>query len=93
MCVDSRVVLPPDATGDTPYVLELVLDGDRLDWHKDSARASRTWTHPEWTLGKRRRIAFEVPEGEHALSIRLVAADSDRILLRVRQGAPDDGDE
>ena len=80
MSVDSRVVLPPDATGDTPYVLELVLDGDRLDWHKDSARASRTWTHPEWTLGKRRRITLEVPEGEHALSIRLGESRSNRGL-------------
>ncbi len=91
--VDSRIVLPAEPADRLPYVREVQLDGERLDWFKETGKPSSTWSHPEWRLAKRQRITLEVPPGTHTLRVRLVASDSGRCLLRVRQEVAEEAEE
>jgi len=91
--VDSRVVLPDQAQGKFPYVLELNLDGKRLGWFDQSERPSTTWKHASLPVGRRDRIEVDVPEGSHTLGVSLVASDSGRCLVRIRQVATEDEED
>lgn len=80
--VESRFL---DPTGDrTPYVLEVALDGERVDWYKLNARPSGKATHPTWTISSKKRITLDVPEGRHDLRVRVVAPANAECLVRVR---------
>ena len=80
--VDSRLLLDADVES-ALYVLEVLMDGERVDWFKVEGRKSGSWTHEEWTVSKRRRIDVEIPEGHHLVRVRLVAAESGSCLLRI----------
>ncbi len=88
--IDSRLLLPPGQVDEIPYVLEVQLDGVRLDWFKEVARPSSNWRHHSGAVAKRRRIGLEIPPGSHGLAVRLVAADTAACLIRVRQEVPDE---
>ena len=89
--VESRLV---DQAGErAPYVLELLLDGERVDWYKLTTRLSGKATHPNWSIGHKKRITIDVPEGRHELGVNLVAPAEASCLVRVRQPAVDSEDE
>lgn len=90
--IDSRLVLS-DSTKTLPYVLEVGMDGERLDWFKQAEPRSGTWQHPEWVVAKRGRIQLDVPRGPHVLDVRLVASDTGRCLVRVQQTSKDGSGE
>lgn len=81
--VESRLVDRPG--DDEPYVLELRLDGQRVDWFKQSTRLSGKAFHPRWAISHKKRISTEVPEGAHELQVRLIAPREAICLVRVRQ--------
>ncbi|NNC87926.1 MAG: phosphocholine cytidylyltransferase family protein [Akkermansiaceae bacterium] len=86
--VDSRLIASPGMTEPAPYVIEILLDGERVDWFKADGVPSGTWTHEEWTVCKRERINFEIPGGEHLVRVRLVASDGGPCLLRITMKEP-----
>ena len=68
-----------------PYAIELVLDGELLEWHVEMTRPSKKATHKRWTVSHRKRVTIDLPEGVHALHVRLVAPAGARCLIRARQ--------
>ena len=89
--VESRLV---DQAGErAPYVLELLLDGERVDWYKLTTRLSGKATHPNWSISHKKRITIDVPEGRHELRVRLVAPIDASCLVRMRQPAVDFEDD
>ncbi len=80
--VESRLLMSsPDPM---PYVLEVRIDGNRIDWYKETAVPSNSWRHPDWTVGKRRQTSLDIGPGPHEVQVRLVASDGAECLLRVR---------
>ena len=71
--------------GVSPYLLEVLIDGQRIDWFKFDGTPSGTWSHDDWTVCKRKRIHAGIPDDEHLIEVRLVAAESDACLLRITQ--------
>ena len=90
--IDSRLVLPADAGDRVPYVLEIKQDGQRLDWYKHTKPASQSWAHSGSPIGSLASVDLDLTDGAHQLEIRLVAADSGRSLVRVRQQVSEDED-
>lgn len=90
--IDTRLILSEEHPEPQPYVLELRLDGRRLDWFKHHTEGSGTWDHPTWNVGRRERTEIELPEGTHSLETRLVASDSGVVLLRIRQSSGSDNE-
>ncbi len=90
--IDSRLLLPAGVEESAPYVLGVALDGKRVGWFNEMGVPSGTWKHPESPVCKKRRISLDVPKGGHRLRVRLVAADSDRCLVRIHQEEPTDAD-
>ncbi len=88
--IDSRL-LEPDAKR-AQYVIEVNLDGECLDWFKFNTRPSKTATHSDWRLGRRKRITIDLPEGAHEIQVGLVAPTTSRCLIRIRhlEALPDD---
>ena len=72
------------------YVLEFLVDGRREGWYLKEAGISKGWTCPNYAVGKRERLRLDVPAGPHTVGLRLVAADSDSCLIRVRTKEIDD---
>ncbi len=94
--VDSRLVPVGDFTTPLPYVIELTVDGRRLDWFRLTSRPSRKARWEGNVVGKSRTITVELPKGARELAVRLVAAESGKCLVRVRgvepdEDGPDDG--
>lgn len=90
--IDTRSVLPRGAAKSAPYVLEVKLDGELVDWFKRNDQSSTTWKHADWQVGRRRRIILDIPAGAHQIEASLVAAVSGRCLVRLRQSASPDDD-
>ena len=88
--IDSRLVRGASDETESPYVLEIMLDGKRIDWFKQNAAVSNSWKHPQWVVSKKHRITLDVPEGHSIIRIRLVASDSGRCLIRVHQEEPEE---
>jgi choline kinase len=81
--VESRLI---DRPGERePYVLEVLLNGERHDWYKLTTRPSGRATHPTWAISHKKRITLELPDGRHRLGVRLVAPTETDCLVRVRQ--------
>jgi choline kinase len=82
--IDSRLLGAGDLAAPSPYVLEVTVDGWRLDWFKLTGRPSRTARWEGKVVGKSRTVTLELPRGAHELTVKLVAAESGRCLVRVR---------
>jgi len=81
--IESRLI---GRTGERePYVLEVQLDGERVDWYKLTTRPSGKATHPDWPIGRKKRVSVEIPEGRHTISVSLVAPTDTACLVRFRQ--------
>ena len=85
--VESRLADPRGERD--PYVLEVLLDGERVDWFMLTTRPSGKATHPDWIVGRKKRITLDVPEGGHRLQVRLVAPRGALCLVRIRQHVAD----
>jgi len=83
--VETRLLIEKTETEGAPYVIEILIDGQRDGWHLKEVAPSKTWTCAEYAIGKRNRLRLEVPEGKHTVGIRLVAADSGACLVKIRQ--------
>jgi choline kinase len=87
--IESRLL---DRSGEAePYVLEVNLDGERLDWYMMRTRPSGKARHPEWAVSHKKRLTIDVPGGGHELTVRLVAPADVECLVRVRQLEEDAG--
>ncbi len=86
--IDARCLLPPGTEGPVPYVIEIRLDGELVDWHKFKAvRDPRAADGPE-AVADRDDVDLEVGPGRHAVSIRRVAGDVPGLLVRFRVPGP-----
>ncbi|HSN93101.1 MAG TPA: phosphocholine cytidylyltransferase family protein [Anaeromyxobacteraceae bacterium] len=97
LSIDTRLV-PGGDFDEAPYVIEVAVDGRRVDWFKLTGRPSRTSRHEGIVVGKSRTITLDLPKGAREVAVRLVAADSGRCLVRVRgvddgEGAEEGSDE
>jgi choline kinase len=81
--IDSRLVSSDDVEV-SPYVLEVAVDGQRIDWFALTGRPSRTARFEGRIVGKSRTITVDLPRGVSELSVRLVAPDAGKCLVRVR---------
>jgi choline kinase len=90
--IDSRLVLPADARDDEEfaYILDVHLDGERVDRFEEKATASKSWTLPDQRISKRSRVSLAIPAGRHTLGIGLLSSQAESGLLRIRQQEPDD---
>lgn len=85
--LDSRLLLRRLRPAHHPYVLEIELDGERVDWVLLESATSDSWNHARWLIGSRRRLEIEIPPGRHTLSMRHIASDSGRCLVRLEHRA------
>ncbi|HOI36675.1 MAG: phosphocholine cytidylyltransferase family protein [Sedimentisphaerales bacterium] len=91
--VDSRLLLEPGAQTETPYVLSIEIDGEVIDWFKENAKASGTWTHSDWTVGKLNSIDLDLTPGSHVVSIRFMSTPkAPACAIRLRRPEPADPD-
>jgi choline kinase len=81
--IDSRLLDPNASLGQ--YVLDVQLDGERLDWYKFTTNPSKTYVHPSFEVGQRQRIKLDLPEGPHEIRVALVVPADKKCLLRIRQ--------
>lgn len=86
--IETRLLLEEPAEQPVPYVIEVQLDGESVDWFKLDTLPSGSASYEGRIVGKRRRTEFEVPAGVHRLSARLVPADGRSCLVRFRQLDP-----
>jgi hypothetical protein len=82
--IDLRCVLVAATDEHVPYVVELRLDGKRLDWHKFRATNDPRVTLDGSMVGDRDRVDLQIPEGTHKVGIRRVAGDTAALLARFR---------
>lgn len=91
--VDSRLLLEPGAEAEPPYVLSIEVDGEVIDWFKENAKASGTWTHSDWTVSKVNSVDVDLPAGSHIVSIRFMSTTkAPACAIRLRQPEPADPD-
>ncbi|MHC5209553.1 MAG: phosphocholine cytidylyltransferase family protein [Planctomycetota bacterium] len=85
--IDSRLIFPDGVPDDEQfaYVLDVHMDGERVDYFMEKATPSKTWSHPEWRISKRSRVTLDVPAGAHSVRVGLHASSGPGCLLRVRQ--------
>jgi choline kinase len=81
--LESRLLDP--ASDNDPYVLEIGIDGERLDWFKLVTRPSGKAKHPNWVIGHKKRFTIEIPDDARRLEARLIAPEGATCLFRVRQ--------
>ena len=67
------------------YVLEAMLDGRLLDYYRIVTLPSGKATHPDWIVGRKKRVTAELPQGPHELRVRLIAPADATCLVRLRQ--------
>ncbi len=82
--IDSRLLRTTESSEESePYVLEVSIDGELVDWFKESGVPSKTWSHDDRVVCKRRRVKLDIPEGEHRVEVRLVASLSGECLVKM----------
>lgn len=86
--VDLRGILPESAGPPLPYVVEAVLDGARVDWHKFRSVPDPLASSSRGRVGDKDRLEIEVPPGTHTVGVRRVAGDLAGLLVRFRAGSP-----
>jgi len=91
--IESRMILDKSLDMNIPYLLEIQLDGKRINWLKEKIKPSKIAKYKNITLGKRARSIFEMPAGTHNLGIRLISSKGGRCLVRVRQLVQEEDDE
>ena len=87
MKVTTRLHFGTTAGYTQSYVVKVSLDGEAWKTYPLQAKASHTSTYPdlpEVTPGRGRIIEFEVPDGEHEVSILLDGTTSAGAALRIR---------
>ncbi len=75
-----------------PYVLEVKIGDELLDWFQHKTRPSGKAEHPRWMVSHKKRIRLDIPAGAQRLKVRLVAPRGAQCLVRVRQ-YEDESDE
>jgi hypothetical protein len=80
--IDVRALTP--GKDPVPYVVEVGMDGSRLDWHKFTARPNKKIAYPDAKVCDKDKIELDVPEGEHAYTVHLVSGDVIGFLARFR---------
>jgi len=79
--IDTRLLDPlPE---ESEYVIEVQVNGARQGWFLESSRPSRSRTHPDWIVGKRKRASLQLEEGLHEVEVRLVAPADAECLIRL----------
>jgi len=88
--IDTRAIIHGLNEGKSPYVLEINLDGTRVDWFKHFKNESISWKNENNRITKRSRVELNILEGPHEVGIRLIAAESDACLIRLKKILSDD---
>jgi hypothetical protein len=81
--VDSRVIAAQAGLPKIPYVLEVRVDGELVDWFQHTAPPSGTWQQDGHPVGQRTRLQLELRPGPHIVGVKLAAAHSGRCLVRL----------
>ena len=83
--IDSRLILDDNTNESVPYVLDIHLDGHRLDWFKEKTSPSKSWKDSGLVVSERSRTEVDIPPGTHSLRISFVAPDEGRsAIVQVR---------
>ena len=77
--IDTRLLDPVPER-----VLEVELDGERVDWFRFDTKPSKSAAHVDHVVGKRKRGALDLEPGPHEVRVRLVAPTDHGYLVRVR---------
>ncbi len=88
--IDTRAIIHGLSEGKSPYVLEIYLDGTRVNWFKHFKNESISWKNENNRITKLGRIELNILEGSHEVGIRLIAAESDACLIRLKKILSDD---
>jgi choline kinase len=91
--LDTRVSVTGDEQRDVPYVIEVTLDGERLEWISYASEPSGSWRHEGGAVGQRTGTKIKIPEGLHELGLRTVASAGGAPLVRVRHVSFDDASD
>jgi hypothetical protein len=87
--LDTRVTVTGDEQRDVPYVIEVTLDGERLEWLSYVSEPSGSWKHEGGSVGQRTGTKIKIPEGSHELGLRTIASAGGALLVRVRHVSSD----
>lgn len=90
--VDSRVIAPQGGLTKIPYVLEIRMDGELVDWFQQTASPSGTWQQAGHAVGQRTRLQLALGPGPHTVGVKLAAAQSGRCLVRLLRLADEEED-
>jgi L-glutamine-phosphate cytidylyltransferase len=78
-----RPILEPD-TMEEQYVIEVSVNGEPLKWKVFKSKPQIESQFPDFIIGKRNRLEFEVPPGMHTIQVRFIAGKPDKFLTRIR---------
>ena len=67
------------------YVIAIRLDGEDREWNALSTWPSKKAAYLGKAVGHKKKLKVQVSEGDHKLSVRLVAPSGVDCLVRVRQ--------
>lgn len=88
--LDTRITAIGDARQNIPYVIEVTLDGERLQWLSKASGPSSRWKYDGQPVGQRTGTKLKIPEGIHELGLRTIASAGGAPLVRVRHVSSDD---
>ncbi|WP_372367534.1 NTP transferase domain-containing protein [Candidatus Uabimicrobium sp. HlEnr_7] len=69
----------------SPYVIEILLDGKSVDWFKRKAKLSKKARFNNLQLAKKERIEFTMPANSSKIEVKLIAKKDVRCAIRIRQ--------
>lgn len=87
--IESRLLLSPDSADPSGlhYVVGVTLDGQEYDWRALQATPDTGVRVAGRVIGDRDRIEVPLaPGAPHEVTVRLVATQGGRLLVRIRQG-------
>ncbi len=91
--LDTRVTAVDDEPKAIPYVIEVTLNGERLEWLSHTSEPSSKWNQDGQPVGQRTGTKFKIPEGSHELGLRTIASVGGAPLVRVRHVSSDEDEE
>jgi choline kinase len=88
--LDTRVTGLNEEQEDIPYVIEVSLDGKRVQWLSRESEPSSSWNQDGKPVGQRTGTKLKIPPGPHELGLRTIASAGGPPLVRVRHVSNDE---
>ena len=84
--VETRLLMPMDAPSEgLRYVVAVTVDGRDYEWRALEAEPDSAMRSDSGIISDRDRIRVDLPPGDHAIGVRLIAAQGGTLLVRIRQ--------